>query len=88
VVNLKIAGVVNEYKDAVEIEDIVKVFLIKKRINDLIILEKQKNFSKSNSNLNRNLLNNLKILNDSDEKILHNKIYNDSQPVFCVRGFF
>jgi len=80
VIKLKIAGVVNEYKDAVEIEDIVKVFLVKKRINDLLSLEKRKNFEKLNSNL-------IKYLNNYDEKILHNKNNSDSQPIFCVRGF-
>jgi len=84
---MKIAGVVNEYKDAVEIEDIVKVFIIKKRINDLLSLEKRKNFEKLNSNVVAISINDIKYLNNSDEKILHSKINNDSQPVFCVRGF-
>jgi hypothetical protein len=86
VVKLKFAGVVNEYKDAVEIEDIVKVFLIKKRINDLLSLEKRKNLEKLNSNVITLSINEMKYLNNSDEKILHNKIFTDSQPVFCVRG--
>jgi hypothetical protein len=85
---MKIAGVVNEYKDAVEIEDIVKVFLIKKRINDLISLEKMKNFEKINSNLVTPPIDDIKFLNNSDEKIIHNKINSDSQPFFCVRGLF
>ena len=86
-IKLKIAGVVNEYKDAVEIEDIVKVFLIKKRINDLLSLEKRKNFEKLNSNLIRVPIDDTKYLNNYDEKILHNKNNSDSQPIFCVRGF-
>ena len=84
---MKIAGVVNEFKDAVEIEDIVKVFLIKKRINDLLTLEKRKNFEKLNTNLVKISINDIKFLNNSDEKILHNKNYNVNQPIFCVRGF-
>jgi len=85
---MKIAGVVNEYKDAVEIEDIVKVFIIKKRINDLISLEKMKNFEKINSNKITLSTEDIKYFNNSDEKIIHNKINNDSQPVFHVRGLF
>lgn len=84
---MKIAGVVNEYKDAVEIEDIVKVFLIKKRINDLISLEKRKNFEKINSNKVELSIDDMKYMNNSDEKIIHNKINNDFQPFFHVRGF-
>jgi hypothetical protein len=87
VVKLKFAGVVSEYKDAVEIENIVKVFLIKKRINDLISLDKRKNFEKLNSNVDTISIDDIKYLNNSDEKILHNKIYTDSQSIFCVRGF-
>lgn len=86
-IKLKIAGVVNEYKDAVEIEDIVKVFLVKKRINDLLSLEKRKNFEKLNSNLIGISIDDIKYLNNYDEKILHNKNNSDSQPIFCVRGF-
>ena len=86
-VKLKFAGVVSEYKDAVEIENIVKVFLIKKRINDLISLDKRKNFEKLNSNVDTISIDDIKYLNNSDEKILHNKIYTDSQSIFCVRGF-
>ena len=87
-INLKIAGVVNDYKDAVEIEEIVKVFLIKKRINDLLSLEKRKNFEKLNSNIVNFSLNDIKYLNNSDEKIIHSKINTESQHVFCVRGLF
>jgi len=39
---LKIAGVVNDYKEALDIEDIVKAFVIKKRIFYLLSLEKSK----------------------------------------------
>jgi len=85
-VKLKFAGVVNEYKEAVEIEDIVKTFLIKKRINDLVSLDKRKIFEKLNSNLKSISMDDISYLNNSDEKVLHNKNYVDSQPVFCVRG--
>ena len=86
-INLKIAGVVSEYKDAVEIEDIVKVFIIKKRINDLLSLEKRKNFEKLNSNIVEIPIEDIKYLDNSNEKILHSKIYHETQSVFCVRGF-
>ena len=85
-INLKFAGVVSEYKEAVEIEDIVKVFLIKKRINDLLTLEKRKNFEKINSNEIALPMSDNKYLSNSEEKILLNKIYVENQPVFCVRG--
>ena len=87
-IKLKIAGVVKEYKDAVEIEEIVKVFVVKKRINDLLSLDKRKNFGKLNSDEIAISINDIKYLNDSDEKVLHNKICTDSRHVFCVRGFF
>ena len=39
---MKIAGVVNDYKEALDIEDIVKAFVIKRRIFDILSLEKKK----------------------------------------------
>ena len=85
---MKFAGVVSEYKEAVEIEDIVKVFLIKKRINDILSLERRKNFEKINSNDVALSMDEAKYFDNSEEKILRNKIYIDSKPVFRVRGLF
>ena len=85
---LKIVGVVNEYKQALEIEDIVKVFLIEKRINNILSLEKSRKLENENSDLmifskendeNVNHFNNEKIVIKKNE---------DSKPVFNVRGLF
>jgi len=86
VVKLKFAGVVNGYEEAAEIEDIVKVFVIKKRINDLISLDKRKNYKKLNSDNIDFSIDNTKYLNNSDERILHDKILVDFHHFFCVRG--
>jgi hypothetical protein len=67
---LKIAELVNEFKGAVEKENIVKVFLIEKRINNLIFLEKRENFKKFNTELVDFSINNVKYLTSSDKKVL------------------
>ena len=41
---MKIAGVVNNYNEALEIEDIVKNFIIEEKILNLSSLSKTKNF--------------------------------------------
>ena len=48
---MKIVGIVNDYTEALEIEDVVKVFTIEKRIFNLLSLEKEKNFENANSNI-------------------------------------
>ena len=83
---MKIAGVVIDYKDALDIEDIVRVFIIKKRIYNILSLEKNKNFKKANSNIMKFPKNDSKYAETSDEKILHTKINEDYGPVFNVRG--
>lgn len=85
--NLKIAGVVNNYDEALEIEDIVKVFFIEKKILNLPPLNK----SKKNKNVTNH---HIKIFhkNDdhysvtSDKKNLHNKNDGYFRHVFNVRG--
>jgi hypothetical protein len=48
---MKIAGVVNDYNYAVEIEEIVKAFIIKQRISALFSLDNNKKSIKNNQNL-------------------------------------
>ena len=83
---MKIVGVINDYKEALEIEDIVKVFVIKQRISSLISLERDNNYKSDNSNFMIFKTNNVNYLNNSDEKIIPIKNNEDNVPVFNVRG--
>ena len=83
---MKIVGVINDYKEALEIEDIVKVFVIKQRISSLISLERDNNYKSDNSNFMIFKTNNVNYLNNSDEKNLQIKNNEDNVPVFNVRG--
>ena len=83
---MKIVGVVNNYKEALEIEEIVKVFIIKQRIFDLLSDEKNKNLEDVNSNVMVFSSNEIKNIELSDEKNLHAKINEGLAPVFNVRG--
>jgi len=83
---LKIVGVINDYKEALEIEDIVKVFVIKQRISNLLSLERNTNYKNNNSNFIVFKTNNANYFSDSDEKNLHIKNNEDNVPVFNVRG--
>ncbi|KYK22507.1 hypothetical protein AYK24_02210 [Thermoplasmatales archaeon SG8-52-4] len=83
---MKIVGVINDYKEALEIEDIVKVFVIKQRISNLLSLERNNNFKNNNTNLMIFKSNDVDYLTNSDEKILQIKNNEDNVPVFNVRG--
>jgi len=83
---MKIVGVVNNYKEALEIEEIVKVFIIKQRIFNLLSNEKNKNLKDINSNVMIFSPNEIKNIELSDEKNLHAKINEGLAPVFNVRG--
>lgn len=83
---MKIVGVINDYKEALEIEDIVKVFVIKQRISNLISLERDNNYKSDNSNFMIFKTNNVNYLNNSNEKNLQIKNNEDNVPVFNVRG--
>lgn len=83
---MKIAGIVNDYNEALEIESIVKVFLIKRRIINLLSIEKNKNFEKANSNMMTFSKSDFKYSQASKGKILHVKNNEDPVPVFNVRG--
>jgi len=84
---LKIVGVVNDYKEASDIEDIVRVFIIEKRILSLSSLEKKKNFENiADPDLIKFPVNDIKFTETSNKKNLRIKNYEDPKPVFNVRG--
>ena len=84
---MKIVGVVNDYKEALNIEDIVKVFVIEQRIFNLLSDSKNKNYSDINSNtimLSKDEIENIKT---SNEDSINHKDENNYKPLFNVRGF-
>jgi hypothetical protein len=83
---LKIVGVVNDYKEALEIEDIVKAFVIKQRISKILSLERNNNFKNESSNLMIFKTNDVDYLDNSDGKNLRIKNNEGNKPVFNVRG--
>jgi len=84
---LKIAGVVNDYKEALDIEDIVKAFVIKKRIFYLLSLEKEKYFENDeDSNIIKSSKNDIEYTQTSNKKNIQNKNEEEVSPVFNVRG--
>ena len=83
---MKIVGVVNDYKEALDIEGVVKVFIIEQRIFNLLSLEKKKNFENADSNIMIFPTNNIQYEENSNKKISHVNIDEDSVPVFNVRG--
>ena len=84
---MKIAGVVNDYKEALDIEDIVKAFVIKKRIFYLLSLEKKKeNDIIENSNSIKSHEKDLEFSQPIDKKNIETKNDEEISPVFNVRG--
>lgn len=84
---MKIAGVVNDYKEALDIEDIVKAFVIKKRIFYLLSLEKEKYFENDeDSNIIKSSKNDIEYTQTSNKKNIQNKNEEEVSPVFNVRG--
>ena len=65
---LKICGVVNDIAEAKEFEEIVKVFLIKQRINNLSSSNKNKDFKNTNLNFIKKLTKNHSVIEKSKEK--------------------
>ena len=82
---MKIAGVILNIEDAKEIEDIVKVFVIKERISDLL---------PSRKNKNKKITNAMEISRKYDNKLIENYKINTSSkdtnnlhlPLFNFRG--
>jgi hypothetical protein len=84
---LKIAGVVNDYKEALDIEDIVKAFVIKKRIFYLLSKEKKKDLDKKeDSKIVKTHENNIEFSQSLDKKNIETKNEEEISPVFNVRG--
>lgn len=84
---MKIAGVVNDYKEALDIEDIVKVFIIEKRILNLPSFEKRKKFENvADPNIMVFPTNDIQNAEAANKKNLNVKNDEDSRPVFNVRG--
>lgn len=80
-------GVVNNYKEALDIEDIVKVFIIEQRILNLLSLEKKKNFENVvDSDVMISSANNIEFAENSNKKILQVRNDEENNPVFNVRG--
>lgn len=84
---MKIAGVVNDYKEALDIEDIVKAFVVKKRIYYLLSLEKKKDLDKvEDSKIVKTHENDFEYSQPSDKKNIETKNEEEISPVFNVRG--
>ncbi|KYK31018.1 MAG: hypothetical protein AYK22_08315 [Thermoplasmatales archaeon SG8-52-3] len=83
---MKIAGVVNDYKEALDIEDIVKAFVIKKRIFYLLSKEKSKDNIIEKSNKISSQANEIEYSEISDKKNEQIKNEGEISPVFNVRG--
>lgn len=83
---MKIAGGVTEYKEALDIEEIVKVFFIKKRIYEILSLEREKNYINYNQNFSKLLTNDINFEQNSNGKSTNLKNGNDQTHIFNVRG--
>ena len=84
---MKIGGVVSDYKEALDIEDAVKVFIIEQRILNLLSLERKKKIDKKgNTNAMIFLTDDEKFTEKSDDKFLSAKIIDYQTPLFSVRG--
>jgi len=84
---LKIVGVVNEYKEAQDIEEIVKVFVIEQRISNLLLCKKNEFLDDINSSVMILSKNDVKSVETPNEDTIHNKNNSSSPPLFNVRGF-
>ena len=85
--NLKIAGVVNSYNEALVIEDITKTFLIEERILNLPSLRNRKNFKNmTDPNTKISPKKDIQNLEVSNKNNLHIKNNEGFRSVFNVRG--
>jgi hypothetical protein len=86
---LKIAGVVNNYKEALDIEDIVKVFVVEKKILNLHTLRTTKRYKKMRSTDKlKNTTDTIHFSKNYHKKNLQTKNNEGFKPVFNVRGLF
>ena len=84
---MKIAGVVNNYNEALEIEEIVKVFIIEKKIFKLQPLNSKEKFEyvvKSKNNIFQ--ANDVEYSEPYSKKNINIKNNDEFRPVFNVRG--
>ena len=65
---LKIGGVVNDKDEAKEVEEIIKVFLIKQRINNLSSVDQTKKINNPDLNFMKKISKDYKILKNSKIK--------------------
>lgn len=80
-------GVVNDYKEALDIEDIVKTFIIKKRIFYLLSVEKKKKIENiENPNIMISPANEIEYNDTQNKKNIQTKNEEEISPVFNVRG--
>lgn len=84
---MKIVGVVNDYKEAESIEDIVKVFVVKQRISTILSNNKEKNYEDIEPNPLMISTNEFKKINTPNEETFSHKDDNNHKPLFNVRGF-
>jgi hypothetical protein len=83
---LKIVGVISDHKEAENIEDIVKVFVVKKRISDIISDKKGKDIDDIETNSMMLTSDNINKLKNPHEDAFPQKEENNHKPLFNVRG--
>ena len=84
---MKIVGVVSDHKEAENIEDIVKVFVVKNRISEILSDRKSKDIDEIDTKsmiLNSDNVDKIKI---SHEETYPHKEENNNKRLFNVRGF-
>lgn len=84
---MKIVGVISDHKEAENIEDIVKVFVVKKRISDILSDKKVKDIDEYEPNSIMLTSENIKKIKNPHEEENHQKEENNHKPLFNVRGF-
>ena len=83
---MKIVGVVNDYKEAENIEDIVKVFVVEQRISTILSNSKDKNYEDIETNSMMIPSNEIKKIKTNNEESYPQKEENNHKPLFNVRG--
>ena len=84
---MKIVGVVSDYKEAEGIEDIVKVFVVERRISTILSDSKNKDLPEIESTSIMLPTENVKEYGNKPEETYPNKETNNQKPLFNVRGF-
>ena len=79
---MKIVGIISNYEEAKEIEDIVKVFLIKERISEIQNNTKNKKIK----SIKKIPQDNHKLLNKLKDHPAHREVNDMNLPLFNFRG--